>query len=65
MRCPSCGHADTRVIDVDQNDIGVRRRRECYNAECNARFSTYEIECEPRREKVVAVPKNLYIPQAR
>ncbi|MDW8478944.1 MAG: transcriptional regulator NrdR [Xanthomonadales bacterium] len=42
MRCPFCGHPDTRVIDTRLADEGlvVRRRREC--PQCHARFSTFE-----------------------
>ena len=40
MRCPFCGHADSRVIDSRSTDEGVRRRREC--SECGERFNTYE-----------------------
>lgn len=42
MRCPYCGHEDTRVIDTRLADEGlvVRRRREC--PACHARFSTLE-----------------------
>ena len=42
MRCPYCGHEDTRVIDsrpADDNNT-IRRRRVC--DECNKRFTTYE-----------------------
>ena len=42
MKCPYCGHPDTRVIDSrpaeDKNSI--RRRRSC--DECGKRFTTYE-----------------------
>ncbi len=42
MKCPYCGHLDTRVIDSrpadDRNSI--RRRRSC--DECGKRFTTYE-----------------------
>ncbi|MGC4020304.1 MAG: transcriptional regulator NrdR [Muricomes sp.] len=42
MKCPYCGHPDTRVIDSrpaeDKNSI--RRRRSC--DECQKRFTTYE-----------------------
>lgn len=42
MKCPYCGHLDTRVIDSrpaeDKNSI--RRRRSC--DECGKRFTTYE-----------------------
>jgi transcriptional repressor NrdR len=42
MRCPFCGHPDTKVIDArNQRDEPVkRRRREC--SECGRRFTTYE-----------------------
>ncbi len=40
MRCPFCGHADSRVIDSRSTDEGIRRRRECL--ECGERFNTYE-----------------------
>lgn len=42
MRCPFCGHEDTRVVDtrVTEDGLQVRRRREC--PVCQARFSTFE-----------------------
>lgn len=42
MRCPLCGHEDSRVVDSRTTDDGtlVRRRRSC--AECGGRFSTVE-----------------------
>lgn len=42
MRCPFCGHHDSRVVDSRQARDGaaVRRRREC--GECERRFTTYE-----------------------
>mgnify|MGYP002395269163 CR=1 FL=1 len=40
MRCPYCGHDDSRVVDSRSTDEGIRRRREC--AECKERFTTYE-----------------------
>ena len=42
MKCPSCGYADSKVIDSRPADDGVaiRRRRECL--ECQHRFTTYE-----------------------
>lgn len=42
MRCPFCGHTDTRVIDSRLAGEGtqVRRRRECVS--CGERFTTYE-----------------------
>lgn len=43
MRCPFCGAQDTRVVDSRLSHEGdqVRRRREC--AECQERFTTYEL----------------------
>ena len=40
MRCPYCGHADSKVVDSRSTDEGIRRRREC--SECGERFNTYE-----------------------
>ena len=42
MRCPSCGHADTRVIDSREAEDGesIRRRRAC--DKCGERFTTRE-----------------------
>jgi len=42
MRCPFCGHADTRVTDSRESDDGIRRRRECLSPACGRRFTTYE-----------------------
>ena len=42
MKCPFCGHENTRVIDsrpADDNS-SIRRRRVC--DECDKRFTTYE-----------------------
>lgn len=42
MRCPFCGHENTRVIDsrpAEENN-SIRRRRAC--DECGKRFTTYE-----------------------
>ncbi|MCM1047820.1 MAG: transcriptional regulator NrdR [Clostridiales bacterium] len=42
MKCPYCGHENTRVIDsrpADDNN-SIRRRRVC--DECDKRFTTYE-----------------------
>ncbi|MCL2254598.1 MAG: transcriptional regulator NrdR [Lachnospiraceae bacterium] len=42
MKCPFCGHENTRVIDsrpADENN-SIRRRRVC--DECDKRFTTYE-----------------------
>lgn len=42
MRCPFCGHDDSKVIDSRPTEEGVaiRRRRECIK--CAQRFTTYE-----------------------
>ncbi len=42
MRCPYCGHTDSKVIDSRPTDEGeaIRRRREC--TRCEERFTTYE-----------------------
>jgi len=42
MRCPSCGHAESRVIDsrLARDGSEIRRRRECL--ECGRRFTTRE-----------------------
>ncbi len=40
MRCPFCGHDDSRVVDSREVDDGIRRRRECLG--CRGRFTTYE-----------------------
>jgi transcriptional repressor NrdR len=47
MRCPFCGHAETKVVDsrVSESGDAIRRRRECL--ECEQRFTTYE-----RREEM-------------
>ena len=48
MRCPSCDHAEDRVVDSRSSRGGraTRRRRECLA--CGHRFTTYEhIEEEP------------------
>lgn len=43
MKCPACGHAESKVIDSRSTDEGnsIRRRRECLN--CQRRFTTYEV----------------------
>jgi transcriptional repressor NrdR len=42
MRCPYCGHSDSKVIDSRESKkgISIRRRRECES--CARRFTTYE-----------------------
>ncbi|WP_312693031.1 transcriptional regulator NrdR [Caproiciproducens sp.] len=43
MRCPYCGHEESKVIDSRPTDEGerIRRRRECLK--CAKRFTTYEV----------------------
>ena len=53
MKCPSCGHPNTSVVDsrVTREGREIRRRRSC--EECSFRFTTYErIE-----ERVVYIAK--------
>src|SRR5256712_2221636 len=52
MRCPACGHGDTRVVDSREADDGsaIRRRRACDN--CGERFTTKE-RSESARVQVV------------
>lgn len=47
MRCPFCGHDETKVVDSRTSDSqdAIRRRRECLK--CTERFTTYE-----RREEM-------------
>lgn len=47
MKCPFCGHAETKVVDsrVSESGDAIRRRRECLA--CEQRFTTYE-----RREEM-------------
>lgn len=42
MRCPTCGHLESKVVDSRPSDDGatIRRRRECLK--CAHRFTTYE-----------------------
>ncbi len=42
MRCPYCGHPESKVVDSRPSDEGasIRRRRECLD--CHKRFTTYE-----------------------
>lgn len=43
MKCPYCGHGESKVIDSRAADEGstIRRRRECLA--CAKRFTTYEV----------------------
>lgn len=40
MKCPYCGHNDSKVTDSRDGDERIRRRRQCL--ECGGRFTTYE-----------------------
>lgn len=42
MKCPYCGHPDTRVVDSrpTEDNSSIRRRRSC--DVCGKRFTTYE-----------------------
>ena len=42
MKCPFCGHPDSKVVDSrpDKGGAAIRRRREC--EECTKRFTTHE-----------------------
>ena len=42
MKCPFCGHSESKVIDSRPAEEGasIRRRRECLA--CSKRFTTYE-----------------------
>jgi transcriptional repressor NrdR len=42
VRCPYCGHDDSKVIDSRDVDASIRRRRECLNPSCAGRFTTHE-----------------------
>lgn len=43
MKCPFCGHAESKVVDSrpTDEDSRIRRRRECLA--CGRRFTTYEM----------------------
>ena len=43
MKCPYCGHSESKVVDSRPTDEGerIRRRRECF--QCLRRFTTYEV----------------------
>lgn len=48
MKCPLCGHIESKVLDSRPNETNesIRRRRECMA--CQKRFTTYEtIESAP------------------
>lgn len=52
MRCPVCGHPESRVLESRPTEDGavIRRRREC--DACAERFTTYE-KVQPARLMVV------------
>ena len=66
MKCPFCGHDNTRVIDSRpaEDNNSIRRRRMC--DECGKRFTTYEkVETIPviiikktTTEKLTTVPRS-------
>lgn len=43
MKCPVCGHTDSKVIDSRPVEDGssIKRRRECLS--CQKRFTTFEV----------------------
>ena len=48
MKCPFCGHPDSKVLESRsiEDMTAIRRRREC--PECGKRFTTYErVEVSP------------------
>ena len=48
MRCPYCGHTESKVIDSRPTEdvSSIKRRRVC--EQCGARFTTYEtVEMQP------------------
>ena len=44
MKCPYCGNLGDKVVDSRESREGdvIRRRRQCLNAECLRRFTSYE-----------------------
>lgn len=42
MKCPFCGHSETKVVETRISEDGdfIRRRRQC--SACDKRFTTYE-----------------------
>ncbi|MBE6547762.1 MAG: transcriptional repressor NrdR [Ruminococcaceae bacterium] len=55
MKCPSCGHSESKVIDSRPVEEGnsIRRRRECLA--CQKRFNTFEII---ESVQIIVVKKN-------
>ncbi len=54
MKCPYCGHMDDKVVDSREirEGAGIRRRRQCLNAACQKRYTSYE-EIDPIQYMVV------------
>ena len=46
MLCPSCKKSDSKVLDSRDEDLFVRRRRECLK--CKYRFTTFEYFESPK-----------------
>ncbi len=42
MHCPFCAGQESKVVDSRDVDEAIRRRRECLNPACAARFTTHE-----------------------
>lgn len=55
MKCPQCGHENSKVVESREGGDGdsIRRRRECL--ECQHRFTTYE---RIERPNLAVVKKN-------
>lgn len=55
MKCPACGHTESKVLDSrPADDFGaIRRRRECLA--CQKRFTTYE---RPEQMPVFVIKKD-------
>lgn len=43
MKCPACGHTESKVVDSRpiEDNSSIRRRRECLS--CGFRFTTFEV----------------------
>lgn len=57
MKCPKCGHLDSKVVDSRPTDgSGIRRRRECTNCAC--RFTTYETYDVANTNPLIVIKKD-------
>ena len=57
MKCPQCGHPETKVVDSRPTENeAIRRRRACLK--CGARFTTYESYILPSVMPVMVIKKN-------